>query len=56
MYTIYGIEFSNKGENRVGEREGGGMGSRSRLAYNKPILRSGVGYSVVRDRFGYDTG
>ena len=31
----------------VGEGEGGGMGSRSRL---KSILRSGVGYSVVHGK------
>ena len=33
----------------VGEREGGGMGSRSRL---KSILSGGVGYSIICDKFG----
>ena len=64
-YTFDGTEFSSKRKIKifmreekvlrkkeeiiVGEREGGGMGSRSRL---KSILSGGVGYSIICDKFG----
>lgn len=42
----------NEEQIMVGEREEGGIWSRSCLTPLKLMLRSGVGYLIDRDRFG----